>query len=255
MRYVPTLSEAAHALLRNIEHASRSLPGTQETRRMMRFATQAYRIKYGTPIFVTFSPDESQSLLMVRMSRTRRNDPVFLSTLSSKAKHFAGANAPDLSPDPDDVLFEVSVKDWIDALPAYDLRRRILATDALASVEGFRVMVQLTLQHLFGMNFCQDCPNCSMSAQPCQDVFGSSAISEGGIFGRVDAVYMSIEAQKSTGSLHAHSHLFVQCLHQHTSLRDILRKLRADPGHIVKEYLDYKTHVSRQVYSTNEDEV
>ena len=32
VRYVPTLSEAAHALLRNIKHASRSLPGTQETR-------------------------------------------------------------------------------------------------------------------------------------------------------------------------------------------------------------------------------
>ena len=77
-----------------------------------------------------------------------------------------------------------------------------------------------------------------MSAQPCQDVFGSSAISEGGIFGRVDAVYMSTEAQTSTGSLHAHSQVFVQCLHQHTTLHDILRKLRADPGHIVKEYLE-----------------
>ena len=124
VRYVPTLSEAAHALLRNIEHASRSLPGTQETRRMMRFATQAYRIKYGTPIFVTFSPDESQSLLMVRMSRTRRNDPVFLSTLSSRAKHFSGADSPDLSTHPDDVLFEVSVKDWIHELPDYNWIRR-----------------------------------------------------------------------------------------------------------------------------------
>ena len=35
----------------------------------------------------------------------------------------------------------------------------------------------------------------------------------------------------------------------------MLRKLRADPGQIVKENSDYKTHVSRQVYSTNEDEV
>ena len=161
--------------------------------------------------------------------------------MSAKAKHFAGADAPDLLADPDDLIFEVSVQDWTKELPAYDVRRRILATEALASVEGFRVMVQLTLQHLFGINFCQDCPNCSMSAQPCQDLFGSSATSEGGIVGRVDAVYMSIEAQKSTGSLHAHSQVFVQCVHQHTSLYDILRKLRADPGQIVKEYLDYNT--------------
>ena len=75
--YVPGLSEAAHLLLKNIGHTCRKLPGTQETRRLMRFITQAYRIRYGTAIFVTFSPDESHNLLMVRLSRTRRNDPVW----------------------------------------------------------------------------------------------------------------------------------------------------------------------------------
>ena len=47
-------------------------------------------------------------------------------------------------------------------------------------------------------------------------MFGSNATSEGGILGRVDAVYTYIEAQESTGSLHAHSQVVVQCLHQHT---------------------------------------
>ena len=53
----------------------------------------------------------------------------------------------------DDVSFGVSVEDLADLLPSFDERRRILATDALASVEGFRVMVQLTMQHLFGVFF------------------------------------------------------------------------------------------------------
>ena len=53
----------------------------------MRFATQAYRIKYGTPIFVTFSPDESHNLLMIRLSRTRRSDPVFKSKLTAHMKN------------------------------------------------------------------------------------------------------------------------------------------------------------------------
>ena len=35
VRYVDGLSESAHLLLKNIEHASRKLPGTQETRRIM----------------------------------------------------------------------------------------------------------------------------------------------------------------------------------------------------------------------------
>ena len=50
VNYVPGLSEAAHTLLKNIAHTSRKLPGTQETRRLMRFITQAYRIRYGTAI-------------------------------------------------------------------------------------------------------------------------------------------------------------------------------------------------------------
>ena len=54
VRYINGLSEAAQVLLKHIEHASRKLPGTQETRRIIRFQTQAFRIKYGTPLFITF---------------------------------------------------------------------------------------------------------------------------------------------------------------------------------------------------------
>ena len=84
---------------------------------------------------------------------------------------------------------------------------------------------------------------------PCQDLFGSSATAEGGVFGRIDAGYTSIEAQKSTGSLHAHSQLFVQCLHQHTPLREVLEAIRKRPKALVQRYLDYKAHVCRQVYA------
>eukprot|EP00959_Pyramimonas_sp_CCMP1952_P383478 8035692-Pyramimonas_sp.AAC.1 len=44
VRYVPGLGRAAHKLLANIEHTSRRLPGTQETRRVMRFQTNALRV-------------------------------------------------------------------------------------------------------------------------------------------------------------------------------------------------------------------
>ena len=53
VRYVSGLSESAQVLLNNIEHASRKLPGTTDTRRLMRFQTQAFRIEYGTPLFIT----------------------------------------------------------------------------------------------------------------------------------------------------------------------------------------------------------
>ena len=118
---------------------------------MMRFQTQAFRIKYGTPLFITVSPDERHNLLMIRLSRTRRRDPVFQSTTAAKAKHVCGADAPRLNVRADDVLLEVSSRRLWEQLPDYDDREQILATDSLASVDGFRVMIQLTSQHLFCM--------------------------------------------------------------------------------------------------------
>jgi hypothetical protein len=111
-------------------------------------------------------------------------------------------------------------------------------------------LVLATYEYLFGMRVCPYCPDCnSLPGDPCQDLFGSSALAEGGVFGRIDAGYTSIEAQKSTGSLHAHSQLFVQCLHQHTPLVDVLARIRRVGGaSIVEGYLRYKTHVCRQVY-------
>ena len=60
-----------------------------------------------------------------------------------------------------------------------------------------------------------------------------------------------LKHQKSTGSLHAHSQVFVQCLHRHTWLSDIRKnQLRQQPWDIIKEYLKYKAHVVCQVYET-----
>ena len=74
--YVPHLKPAARKILKNVCHVARGVPGTQEARRQMRFEIEAMRMRYGTPLFVTFSPDEAHQLLFVRMARTRASDPV-----------------------------------------------------------------------------------------------------------------------------------------------------------------------------------
>ena len=101
------------------------------------------------------------------------------------------------------------------------------------------------------MVFCPDCNALSKANNviPCQDLFGSNAHAEGGIFSRVDAGFTSIEAQKSTGSLHAHTLLWVQCIHQHTPLADIFLKAKDSANDLVAKYLRYKKHVSRQIYA------
>ena len=181
-------------------------------RRQMRFDTNALRIRYGVPIFVTFTPDESHNRIMLRLSRARNKDPVFIDGRDEIGALTAGRTEPTLLGDAGDLFFDVPVADAVSSVPAYDERRKIIARDSLASVDGFRMMVSLAYEFLFGLRFCPFCPDCNngKNSVPCQDLFGSSSTAEGGIFGRLDAVFTSIEAQKSKGSLHAHSQLFLQ---------------------------------------------
>ena len=184
----------------------------------MRFDTQALRVLFGVPVFVTFSPGESHNLPMIRLARVRENDTCFTNENFATMKKYYNVNVPDLTCSDDDATIAVSVNKMRDNLPPYDVRKKILAGDALASVDGFRIMILLTFEHLFGIRFCPNCPDCNTTTCPCQDIVGSVATALGGIFGRIDAVFTSIEAQKSTGSLHAHSQLFIQCLHEHTQV-------------------------------------
>ena len=253
IRFVPNLSTAARRLLMNIEHTSRRLPGTQEARRSMRFDLYAMRVKYGVPIFVTFSPDEAHNLVMLRLSRVRRKDPVQLHECRD-VRELSNLEEPSLELD---FCIKLPMETLLATVPNHETRVRVLARDPLASVDGFRILVLLTIRHLFGMRVCPFCPDCNHGdrSTPCQDVFGSNATSVGGCFGRFDAAFTAIEAQKSTGSLHAHCQLFLQCLHQHTHLHNIFETIRKNGSGIVDDYLKYQSHVRRQVYAGSEADV
>ncbi len=111
----------------------------------------------------------------------------------------------------------------------------------------------LAYEHLVGLHVCAFSPEYNNREQkdlmPCQDLFGSNATPEGGCFGRADGCITSIESQKSTGALHGHSQLHVQCLHQHTPLRDIFHQITKGNTTIVQDYLRYKSHVCRKEYA------
>ena len=102
------------------------------------------------------------------------------------------------------------------------------------------------------MRVCIDCPHCNHGDgalhDGCSDLFGSNAYPEGGIHGRADGIFISVEAQKSTGGLHAHAQVHVQCIHQHTPLAEILETLMHKDTNLVRDYLSYKAHVCRQEY-------
>lgn len=91
--HVPGLSNAARMLLNNLECRARNIPGTHETRKTMRHQTHANRICYGTALFVTFSPSERDTTLMVRLARARQSDPAVLQDGSAK---FQSRSKPEL---------------------------------------------------------------------------------------------------------------------------------------------------------------
>ena len=132
-------------------------------------------------------------------------------------------------------------------LPDYEARRKLLARDPLACIYGFRVLVLLALNRIFGVKSCFHCPDCAKSDNPCTDAFGSNATAAGGVFGRIDAVYGSLECQKS-GAKHLHGQFFVQCLHQFQSLNELVQQGPKALLELLRKYSDYSAHVTRKVY-------
>ena len=248
VRYAIGLHPAALKMLSNIEHTTSKIPGTQEVRKKMRHITHSYRVAYGQPIFITMSPDEKHNTLMLRFARTRHCDPVHRG--NDNSRRWGSRTCPSLEED-FDVTMKLDPDRLRDSLPAYDTRREILARSPLAASDGFRSLCEVTLEQLFGLRFCPFCPECNdhdVDGPCCQDLLGSSAAPEGGIFGRADAFIGSIESQKA-GSLHVHGQLFIQCLHQHNSLQKVLDTIRQKSYLLVNDYLDYKSHVSDQTYA------
>ena len=140
-------------------------------------------------------------MLMLRLTRCRRGDPV--AAVDELSQNCGSRLEAELATE--FTHLGVPAEDLIARLPRFDDRRAMLARDPLASVDGFRVLCHLAYEHRFGLRICASCPDCNNSdnaeVQPCQDLFGSNATPDGGIFGRIDAGITSIEAQKSSGGL------------------------------------------------------
>ena len=85
--HIPRLSTAGKRVLSNMEARTRNIPGTHDVRKTMRHQTHANRICYGTSLFITFSPSERDSALMLRLARTRCDDPALLLDEHSRLQH------------------------------------------------------------------------------------------------------------------------------------------------------------------------
>lgn len=163
----PGLSTEGQALLTSLQATLRRVPGTQEIRSIMRSEINAMRIACGTPIMVTFSPNERHSTLMVRLSRVRRSDPLAQHGKRDEAGvtdglRWGGLDEPKIEEAPEGICVgEVTMAALLDKLPDSKARCRILAKDPLACAHGFRLLCKIALSELFGARICNQCPNCN----------------------------------------------------------------------------------------------
>jgi hypothetical protein len=218
----------------------------------MRHDITAYRYRFGSFIMVTMSPNEKYSSIMMRFHRVRESDPIRTRDAGETdgVGSWGGIHEPKFEESSE---VELPIEPYAEQIPSSDARRRILARDPLACVQGFRTLCLIVMRTLFGVNACFDCPSCNRHGESgCGNSFGSVATPTGGILGLVEAAYGSIENQKA-GSLHVHWLLFLANMHQHLTLEEIAEKvrtsIRADgKSSIFEEYKRFKRHVDYEMY-------
>ncbi|CAK0874374.1 unnamed protein product [Prorocentrum cordatum] len=213
-------------IVHNMRSVTSSLAGTQELRRRMGHVFQSGAIGYGHGLFITISPNEKQSCLVMRLHRARQGDPLLRAGCTDDArnamrKRLASREWPSLSESADAEL------------PDFDLRLCEVANDPLSVVQGFRVAVNVILGRLLGLRLCAECgvarryrrqPRCC-----CTDKFGSNSRPMGGIFGVAAALLGAVENQH-LGTLHFHGFVYLANMFQHAPLTEIARTIRESPG-------------------------
>ena len=232
------LQPTEKAMIRNYQFMSSRIAGTRQVRARIRHIVFSSRVSYGNPVFVTITPSERHSGLMIRLFRGRQNDPAF-STIAKELQPWIGRSVPSMKPS--EGHEEAAIE-----LPEYDIRRLISSRDPLAAVYTFNAICQVLIPTMFGFRMCPRCPQCSCSSTPCMDVFGSNATASGGFAGRADAAVGAKEHQSKEGVMHTHFFVFLQWASQHHTLHEIAemlesRKLSIDAiKHFIRIHVSFR---------------
>ena len=202
------LTEFERRLAREIVFKASTMPGTLPVRRLMGHCGTGARVNHGEALFLTWSPNEQQSALVLRLMRNRAQDPMLQGDSAEDAalREMSTRDAPAITEEANDsCTFE---------LPLYHTRRKLTARDPRAVVAAYTYEVKFKLPWLLGLRACPYCPHCNVKVEghvlrsPCQDIFGTNTLPMGGLAGLAATMGGSTEFQKkNTPHLHAHVHL------------------------------------------------
>ena len=197
--------------------------GSQQVRRIMGHRQFGARVHYGDCLFFTVSPNETQSAMVLKLSRFRKNDP-YVTEGDYTTRRLASKDYPRLEAKRQRTS-DAADEEILMEFPEYDLRAAATARDPLAVVEGLRVQILLRLAHVLGVRMCPRCPRCNTSGHGCQDRFGSNMRPMGGVVGGMLAFGSGVEHQ-GVGTPHLHAQGHVVSAFQFGTMADIAAKLR-----------------------------
>ena len=89
------LTATQRALVQNYRFMSARIPGTRQVRRSINHLVFSSRVVYGLPVFMTITPSERHSMLMIRLIRYRLLDPA-IRIANPEFARWAGCNSPSL---------------------------------------------------------------------------------------------------------------------------------------------------------------
>ena len=254
------LTDFERRLAREIVFKASMMPGTLPCRRLMGNCATGARVAYGEALFLTWSPNEQQSALVLRLMRNRRKDPMLrgASIEDEALRQCSGRDVPAITAD--GLENSVTIQ-----LPLYHVRRKLTARDPRAVVAAYRYEVKFKLPMLLGLRVCPDCPNCNIYVDgyvlrsPCQDIFGLNTLPMGGLAGLAGTMGGATEFQKCN-TPHEHAHVHLVNIYQHRTLAEIaeaIEKAWLDPQTILRfnEWIHVEDTILPSQYAADRDTV
>ena len=214
------LSTFERSLAREICFRSAHMPGNMAVRRTMGHAALGARVVFGETLFMTWSPNEQHSAVVLRLMRNRSNDPMLRGEgdVDHALRVCSSMQAPHVVAPGDHSEVE---------LPLYHIRRKLVARDARAVVAAYLYEVKYKLPMLMGLRCCPFCPRCNLDTwpRPCQDIFGANTLPMGGIAGCACSMSGATEYQKKS-TPHFHALLHLVNVYQYRTLADIAAAIK-----------------------------
>jgi hypothetical protein len=183
----PTSTE--QIILRSYLNTTASIAGCQAIRSRIGHCCFGFRVVQGEVIFVTLSPNRKHSAMILKLSRSRRNDTSLLvdDLVSRARKQHCGPDTPHIftqhcvteDPEAEQVSIEIPLPDLL-------TRQGWNAQDPLASCHHYLFVMYVIVPAMFGVRMCFCCPDCNAddsaanvghhAEKPCSDYFGCNGM-------------------------------------------------------------------------------